>query len=506
MSQGFARDYLVKATGETEIFKETVQVSPSGTSQDITGIPASIRVFYLCFKEIDLSGTEHLKIRLGTSGGFVSTGYLGSSTRTGTGASSEKDTTAIEVFVGGAAENCNGVLTFVLMDEATDTWACSGTLGSSDTTSITMHQGFTVALGGELTQLRVLSESANTFADGEINIVYESPDLQVSGIDTVAAGVTDVFVNGTKQASTSGTEITFTLPAGVTDFKLTAIDLSTNGTSDYLLQLGTSGGYKTSGYKGAGSSQSGGVLAANSSGFRFKVNVVATNTHSGVAHFVLHDSAANEWVVRSQLASDTGPTIDNMAGSATLSGEVTNVKLTTVGGTNTFDGGSVNIQYDNQDLDLGSGVISGSVVQTINTQTGASSNSTTTIPRDDTIPQNTEGFEVLTASITPTNSANKLKIEVSVLASHSAVGDIAAALFQDTTANSLAVSAHNSVADRLSNISFTHWMTAGTASSTTFKVRIGSQTAGTVRFNSLSTGRVYGGAASSSITITEYKV
>ena len=35
---------------------------------------------------------------------------------------------------------------------------------------------------------------------------------------------------------------------------------------------------------------------------------------------------------------------------------------------------------------------------------------TTTIPFDDTIPQNTEGTEIITVAITPTNVSNRLKI------------------------------------------------------------------------------------------------
>ena len=49
-------------------------------------------------------------------------------------------------------------------------------------------------------------------------------------------------------------------------------------------------------------------------------------------------------------------------------------------------------------------------------------------------------------------------------------------------------------------------MTAGTGSSTTFKVRAGGQNAGTTTFNGNVSARKYGGVLLSSLTITEIQV
>jgi len=82
------------------------------------------------------------------------------------------------------------------------------------------------------------------------------------------------------------------------------------------------------------------------------------------------------------------------------------------------------------------GLPAGSVVQVVNTTSVAVATGTTTIPLDDTIPQNNEGTEFLTLAITPTNASNKLKIEVSGLWGTSADTNwVILALFQDSTAN-----------------------------------------------------------------------
>ena len=153
------------------------------------------------------------------------------------------------------------------------------------------------------------------------------------------------------------------------------------------------------------------------------------------------------------------------------------------------------------------GRFAGQIVQTVKTQTGAVGTGTTVIPDDDTIPQNTEGNEQMTLSITPTSATNKLLIEVLVNCSHSAGNVICVALFQDSTANALAAGTNTQAAAAYAvQVAAVHEMTAGTTSATTFKVRIGSAAAGTTTFNGIGgTGRL-GGVLISSIRITEIQV
>ncbi len=144
-------------------------------------------------------------------------------------------------------------------------------------------------------------------------------------------------------------------------------------------------------------------------------------------------------------------------------------------------------------------------VQVVNTETGAVATGTTTVPQDDTIPQNTEGDQYMSLSITPKNTANKLIIDVVFVCSLSIVNHTIVSLFQDTTASALAsVIQYQTTASGFSVIVFRHFMAAGTTSSTTFKVRAGPAAAGTLTFNGQTGARVLGGVIASSITIGEY--
>jgi hypothetical protein len=148
--------------------------------------------------------------------------------------------------------------------------------------------------------------------------------------------------------------------------------------------------------------------------------------------------------------------------------------------------------------------VGGKVLQVVNTQTGAVATGTTVSPDDDTIPQITEGNEFMTLVITPANAANILIIEVIANATHAGGNDMVIALFQDSTANALAaMQDRNEVGGVLVTFSLRHKMVAGTESPTTFRVRIGSQEAGTTTFNGSGGSRKLGGVMASSITITE---
>lgn len=150
----------------------------------------------------------------------------------------------------------------------------------------------------------------------------------------------------------------------------------------------------------------------------------------------------------------------------------------------------------------------GFVVQVVNTTSGAVATGTTGIPLDDTVPQNTEGDQYMSLAITPKSTTNTLVIQVVSFYAHSVTTNVIQSLFQDSTANALAVNAQRVPAVNTPlTVVTTYAMTAGTTSATTFKVRAGgtSGDGGTLTFNGTAAARKFGGIGLSSIIITEYK-
>lgn len=147
--------------------------------------------------------------------------------------------------------------------------------------------------------------------------------------------------------------------------------------------------------------------------------------------------------------------------------------------------------------------------QTVYTLKGTKVDLTTPLPYDNTAPpQITEGDEVMTRTITPTNASNLLKIEVVAhVAAAAAQANITVALFVGATANALAAMTETTAGNPYVHcISFTHWMVAGVTTELTFRVRAGEDGTDNGTFNGVGGNQMLGGVAASSITITEYNV
>lgn len=189
-------------------------------------------------------------------------------------------------------------------------------------------------------------------------------------------------------------------------------------------------------------------------------------------------------------------------GSTALSGgEIVANRLCTL----VYDGTAFRVETINS-----STFLQGKIVQVVNFQTGALASGTGIINYDDSIPQNTEGDEYMTLAITPKNTSNKLLIEFLGFFGASSDGTPRiCALFQDSTANALATGMEPpryQTTIGQTSYHLRHYMTAGTTSSTTFKIRVGTKTGGTTYLNGDSGGRKFGGTYASSITITEIAV
>ena len=155
----------------------------------------------------------------------------------------------------------------------------------------------------------------------------------------------------------------------------------------------------------------------------------------------------------------------------------------------------------------GSGALSfvtnGKLIQTVTFSSGAVATGTTVIPLDDTIPQNTEGNEYMTCTITPTSASSLLCIQSTIALSSSGTLTMVAALFQDSIANALGTIARAINNGNLHTLNLTYWMTAGTTSATTFKIRAGGSAAATTTFNGVSGARLFGGVCTSNLSVME---
>lgn len=152
----------------------TVQTTVAGTEKDFA-IPAWARRIRVLLNGVSLSGTALIRFRLGTSGGIVTTGYLGAGSVIAATAATVSQTAGFDIYnsVPAAAELYTGGIDFSLMDATNNIWVAHGVF-----TQTAVARTFTTAgqitLASALTTLRITtSNGTDTFDLGSVNVIYD---------------------------------------------------------------------------------------------------------------------------------------------------------------------------------------------------------------------------------------------------------------------------------------------------------------------------------------------
>jgi hypothetical protein len=212
--------------------------------------------------------------------------------------------------------------------------------------------------------------------DGVLTLTHNATDLILPGAAniTTAAGDEAIFVeyasgdwrcvaytradgkqvvgaltSGTPATTTSGTTHDFTgIPSWVKKITVNFAGVSSSGTSNWLIQIGDSGGIENTGYLGAGTAEPNGsaqAIANFTAGFGIRTAIAANILHGSVV-LTLLDASTNTWCATGGLANSNAAEFYDTAGSKSLSATLDRVRLTTVNGSDTFDAGTVNITYE----------------------------------------------------------------------------------------------------------------------------------------------------------------
>lgn len=141
-------------------------------------------------------------------------------------------------------------------------------------------------------------------------------------------------------------EISTSIPAGTKRIDIGVAGGSTNSDSNnkWLIQIGDSGGFETTGYS-SGATNDNGTRVTSTAGFIVTNAEAAALSWSGVITLLLIDAANNTWVESGHLTDVGSGANSESGGHKSLSGELTSIRWTTVGGTAVADAGTLAIQY-----------------------------------------------------------------------------------------------------------------------------------------------------------------
>ena len=174
--------------------------------------------------------------------------------------------------------------------------------------------------------------------------IWVKSDAPSSLYHTDDAG-TDFRINGTtvsaQQATTSLAARDFTgIPAGCKQIVLMIVGVSTSGSSVPIIQLGDSDGFETSGYLGGVGDEAG--IGNFTDGFKFNRGWASSLVAHGSVIFNLQ--TANVWAASGCISFESAA-FGVLGGTKSLTGELTQLRITTQGGSDTFDAGAASIQF-----------------------------------------------------------------------------------------------------------------------------------------------------------------
>jgi len=165
-NSAIAGDYL-------RIAGKTTQASTTGTSISFTSIPTWARRITVMFAGVSTDSTSPLLVKIGPSGGIVSTGYIGTSARIASGSTTVDTSTAGFIINStAAADTVSGTLVISVVDPTNYYYIADHTTKAG--TTAVMCGGGRVTLTGLMTQLTITTVSGTAnFDAGSINVLYE---------------------------------------------------------------------------------------------------------------------------------------------------------------------------------------------------------------------------------------------------------------------------------------------------------------------------------------------
>lgn len=219
------------------------------------------------------------------------------------------------------------------------------TITGTTTNTFTFTYGSSVTTSGNVTGYYSNSGTI-PIASTDETLAGTSTNRAVSPAGVIAA-VRASIVQGTAQASTSGTTIDFTgIPSWAKKITVLFAEVSTSGTSEVQIQLGTgtTPTYTTTGYVGSYDTFTSAPGAKSITTGMGVFDQAASQNFNGAT--TIFNLSGNKWVSQT-IGGSGGSAASSIAGSSvTLGAALTAIRITPVNGTDTFDSGSINIIYE----------------------------------------------------------------------------------------------------------------------------------------------------------------
>lgn len=155
--------------------QDTSNSASGNTSSAFTSIPSWVTKITISVANLSTSGTSIPLIQIGDSGGYETSGYVGTAaTIVSTGTTSANISNGFAFVPSwGASTVAHGVYKLTLLDFSTNLWVCEGGVGYSNTDGLSTTRG-SKTLSATLDRVRIIMANGTDTFDGStiINVNY----------------------------------------------------------------------------------------------------------------------------------------------------------------------------------------------------------------------------------------------------------------------------------------------------------------------------------------------
>lgn len=169
-----------------------------------------------------------------------------------------------------------------------------------------------------------------------------------NGTGSVLTVPTNTLTRGTPVTLTNQTFVDFAIPAWAKRVTVMFAGVSTNGTSNIQLRVGTPSGIQTTGYANNAHQITGSAAASTTtnSGFVLGATAILAASIFGGTCVLTSFGDADIWAITGSIGNAANAQAYKCAGSKTLSSPLTTVRVTTVNGTDQFVAGTINVMWE----------------------------------------------------------------------------------------------------------------------------------------------------------------
>ena len=358
--KGLVKTYATEPAGGTSV---STYIGPDSTNT--TNSPAiRSHIAYYTTQLSEARIQAHTK-----AAGLYSVGYVTAATVTGYAGSLGYTGSAGTGYTGSAGAGYTG--------SASTATGYAGSLGYTGSASTATGYTGSVGFAGSAGYTGSRGESSYTYSDtppvapavgdrwfdssSGLEFVWTDDGTSTQWVEIAASGFlgqtgytgsqgNNSILQSASIQSASGTSVNFSsIQSWVKRITILFTGISTNGTSDIIIRIGTGSGFENTGYfsnyAGINSGGSSSSVPSLTTGFGVVSGVAAANIQYGIVTLVTMGN--NIWLGTGTIARDSSTdAVYYTSGSKTLSGILDRIQLTMANGLDTFDAGSVNIIYE----------------------------------------------------------------------------------------------------------------------------------------------------------------